>query len=311
MSLNRTLWPLALACALAPAANAATPEAWNEFQAAVAAACLEKADRLFETADATVDPFGSESYGLALIRGKARGADAEVAAICVYDKRTKVAEIGGELPLAEAPVSPLPPRTAMMFPGPLTDCGRACQDILATLAPEDAVALEGLPDRIAHTMATILASTNLPSDPAAEAALARLGTADVTTGFAAVATGERTCTLYWYGFLDEASRRIGTHRCRLQRDGDRLVLTKLTGNRLSGYVEPLAAGTGILIARSYLDGHLLTAYDAARPTNPENDNFGNHVGLAFADGGALLIVSADMLGFTEPDDTFFEVLVIE
>ena len=295
----------------ANAAQAATPEAWNEFQQAVAEACLAKAEPLFETAAAIVDPFGSESYGLALIQGKARGADAEIAAICVYDKVEKVAEIGGELPMEEAPSGPPRPSAAMMFQGPLTECGASCQRILGTLAPEDAAALETLPDRVVRTIAEILASTTLTSDPAAEAALGRVGKAEFQSGFGEVATGERTCTLYWFGFLDEASRRVGTHRCRIERDGERLLLTKLTGEGLSGYVEPLGVGTGILIARSYLEGHRLQSYDAGQPTNPENDNFGNHVGLAFADEGDLMVVSADMLGFTEPDETFFEVLVIE
>jgi hypothetical protein len=48
---------------------------------------------------ATVDPFGSATYGMALIRGKAKGAETtQIAAICVYDKKTKAVELGGELP---------------------------------------------------------------------------------------------------------------------------------------------------------------------------------------------------------------------
>jgi hypothetical protein len=50
-------------------------------------------------ATATVDPFGPEHYGLALVSGPARGAeDTAIRAICVYDKATKAVEIGGELP---------------------------------------------------------------------------------------------------------------------------------------------------------------------------------------------------------------------
>jgi hypothetical protein len=92
---------VALATALAvftwPAA-AATPDAWEAFREEVEAACLEAAKPLFETAVADVDPFGSETYGLALVRGKAKGADAEIRAICVFDKTSKKVEIGGELP---------------------------------------------------------------------------------------------------------------------------------------------------------------------------------------------------------------------
>jgi hypothetical protein len=79
-------------------ANASSDDAWAAFRADVEAACLKAAEPLFQSAAAVVDPFGSKSYGLALIKGKAKGADTEIAAICVYDKKTKAAEIGGELP---------------------------------------------------------------------------------------------------------------------------------------------------------------------------------------------------------------------
>ena len=79
-------------------ALASSGDAWAQFQKDVEAACLEAAAANFEDASARVDPFGSESYGLALVTGKAKGADAEIAAICVYDKQAKTVEIGGELP---------------------------------------------------------------------------------------------------------------------------------------------------------------------------------------------------------------------
>ena len=94
-----------LACAtlvgLVMPAAAASPDAWEAFREEVTAACLEAAKPLFETVTADVDPFGSESYGLALVHGKAKGADAEIKAICVFDKKSKKVEIGGELPPSE------------------------------------------------------------------------------------------------------------------------------------------------------------------------------------------------------------------
>ena len=99
---NKTAVALvALAAVAGGAACAATDDAWETFRKDVAEKCLAAAEPQFETAVATVDPFGSESYGLALIRGKAKGADAEISAICVYDKKAKTVEIGGELPKAE------------------------------------------------------------------------------------------------------------------------------------------------------------------------------------------------------------------
>ena len=52
-----------------------------------------------------VDPFGTESYGVAILTGKAAGADAVVSSICVYDKKTRTAEIGGELPAEQVTIT--------------------------------------------------------------------------------------------------------------------------------------------------------------------------------------------------------------
>lgn len=79
-------------------AGASSDEEWEKFRKDVEAACLKAAEPQFQSAAATVDPFGSASYGLALVRGKAKGADADISAICVYDKKAKTVEIGGELP---------------------------------------------------------------------------------------------------------------------------------------------------------------------------------------------------------------------
>src|SRR5262245_38780644 len=94
----RPLLAIALAFASLLPALGASDDAWEQLRADVEAACLAAAAPMFESAAALVDPFGSESYGLALVTGKAKGADAEIAAICVYDKKTKAVEIGGELP---------------------------------------------------------------------------------------------------------------------------------------------------------------------------------------------------------------------
>ena len=94
---------IAVAGAVAGPALAASDDAWEAFRADVSTKCLAAAEPLFETAEATVDPFGSASYGLALVTGPAKGAtETTISAICVYDKQAKTVEIGGELPTAEA-----------------------------------------------------------------------------------------------------------------------------------------------------------------------------------------------------------------
>lgn len=95
----RAVAPAAVLLALAGPAAAASDDAWAAFRADVERACVAAAAELMESPAALVDPFGSEHYGLALLRGKARGADAEIATICVYDKQSGAAEIGGELDL--------------------------------------------------------------------------------------------------------------------------------------------------------------------------------------------------------------------
>jgi hypothetical protein len=97
MRLFPTAW--AIGFATLPA-SASSPDAWEAFRQEVAAACIAAAAPLVENAAADVDPFGSQSYGLALVHGKAKGGDSEIRAICVFDKETKAVEIGGELPPA-------------------------------------------------------------------------------------------------------------------------------------------------------------------------------------------------------------------
>ena len=53
---------------------------------------------MLDDARAAVDPFGSESFGLAVLSGKARGGDATVSYICVMDKQSGTVELGSELP---------------------------------------------------------------------------------------------------------------------------------------------------------------------------------------------------------------------
>jgi len=52
---------------------------------------------MIEKPAVTVDPYGSEHYGMALLTGKPKGAKGSVGYLCVYDKKTKKVEIGSEL----------------------------------------------------------------------------------------------------------------------------------------------------------------------------------------------------------------------
>jgi hypothetical protein len=82
---------------------AASGDAWAEFATEVEAACLDATGDVFESATAVVDPFGSESFGLAVVSGTVAGG-ATASVICVFDKQSKAVEIGGELAVAVTPV---------------------------------------------------------------------------------------------------------------------------------------------------------------------------------------------------------------
>jgi hypothetical protein len=100
------LAPLLLTSAsLAAPALASSDDAWDAFRQDVTTKCTALADGLIDQPKVVVDPFGTESYGVAILSGKAAGADATVSAICVYDKKSQTAEIGGELPADQVTIA--------------------------------------------------------------------------------------------------------------------------------------------------------------------------------------------------------------
>ncbi len=80
-------------------ANASSSDGWTEFRQDVTKACIAVTKDQIKKPKVTVDPFGSESYGLALVQGQSAHSKDVLSIICVYDKKTKKTEIGGELKL--------------------------------------------------------------------------------------------------------------------------------------------------------------------------------------------------------------------
>ena len=89
------VWLMAIALSLAPAVESygASPEAWEQFRTDVERACLALAVSLDEP-KIFVNPFGTESYGVAMLIVAEKGGGGETYA-CVYEKRTKRAELSG------------------------------------------------------------------------------------------------------------------------------------------------------------------------------------------------------------------------
>jgi hypothetical protein len=92
---------LVLLFALPSGARASSDDAWTSFRADVTTACSAQAKKLYTNPIVVVDPFGSDSYGVALIYARTpapKGAPHDnslTTAVCVYDKKTHKAELSG------------------------------------------------------------------------------------------------------------------------------------------------------------------------------------------------------------------------
>lgn len=85
-----------IAAFAASSAAASSGDAWETFRAEVSKKCLAAATSL-QKPSVVVDPFGSQSFGLALVIGTPKGSKVAVTHICVFDKQKKTVELGGEL----------------------------------------------------------------------------------------------------------------------------------------------------------------------------------------------------------------------
>lgn len=85
-------------------AHAASGDAWEEFRTEVEQGCIAATAQILTDATAIVDPFGTESYGVAIVTGDT--ADGSKSILCVMDKQTRAFEIGGELAVHVMPLEP-------------------------------------------------------------------------------------------------------------------------------------------------------------------------------------------------------------
>lgn len=93
------LGAIALTLAAAAPALASSDAAWDEFQTEVANRCKAAAtkDSGVKTWTVSVSQFGSASFGMAVLTGKAPGGT-PVKYACVMNKQTKATEVAGGEP---------------------------------------------------------------------------------------------------------------------------------------------------------------------------------------------------------------------
>ncbi len=77
------------------AVQAASGDAWEEFQQEVELACREASKGVITANVVQVDPYGSESYGFAVLVGPEVGSSALKLVACAYDKASQKAEVSG------------------------------------------------------------------------------------------------------------------------------------------------------------------------------------------------------------------------
>ena len=98
LHLNLTRLLVLLAGISSTVTYASSDDAWKAFGKDVEKACKTATNSSIKNAKVTVDPFGSESYGLAIVHGQSvHNKKTKLNIICVYDKKNKTVEIGSEL----------------------------------------------------------------------------------------------------------------------------------------------------------------------------------------------------------------------
>ena len=91
MAVPKVLSASALLLALAAPALGSSDDAWAEFRAQVEEACRAQLAEVSGEASIVVNPFGSESYGAAVVSvASGSGSDRM---ICIYSKATGTAEL--------------------------------------------------------------------------------------------------------------------------------------------------------------------------------------------------------------------------
>ena len=76
-------------------AQGSSSDEWEKFQQDVQKACLAASEGVLQVTNIQVDPYGSESYGFALLSGVENGTSNERLVACAYGKRSQIAEISG------------------------------------------------------------------------------------------------------------------------------------------------------------------------------------------------------------------------
>jgi hypothetical protein len=94
----KTLLGIVIGLGMIVPASASSGDAWQAMQDKLRTGCLSEATAMgLGKIEINVDPFGSQSYGIAVLTKRGAGRKQNVAYVCVMDKKKGTFEIGGEL----------------------------------------------------------------------------------------------------------------------------------------------------------------------------------------------------------------------
>src|SRR5262245_59944199 len=77
------------------------------------------------------------------------------------------------------------------------------------LTEPDAAELRALPAQVTRTLTAIKGQSGLPAEPKAGEIAEVIGAGGFDNDIDGIKTGKHGCVIYWYGFLDTASQRVG------------------------------------------------------------------------------------------------------
>lgn len=244
---------------------AAGSDAWAALRKEVEASCLAAAAPLVKAPQIVVDPFGSQSYGLAFLNGVATEGGLTRSFVCVYDKTAKRAEIGGSMALETAVPSLQPdlaqasgidaPATASAAsaaaPSPAAVGPGEAPAVNAETAPDEGSAASGpVPQGPAKDAAAALADRFLsPSTDAVPTEMAALAPAapalpgaassGSTPGFAGQC--DATCALTLSGLGDPDRKALEELAAEVKRTVEKTAAAKLASDAAEAREAALAA----------------------------------------------------------------------
>lgn len=77
--------------------SASSPDAWEAFRVKVKANCEAKIKKHLDINTLDIDPYGSESYGVAIATGTIKGERGIFSQVCIFNKVTEKIELSSVL----------------------------------------------------------------------------------------------------------------------------------------------------------------------------------------------------------------------